>query len=491
MKKYLFSFLSFFTLGIGFCQSPAFVQTSVVTGLNYPVAFDIAPDGRFFVTQKGGTTAGSCAAAFIKVYSSAGVFLSNFYDLTDSVQCDFERGLLGICLDPNFTTNHYVYAYYNHKYAGDERIRVVRFTEAANIGTNPFIVFDLDVAETIAGNHVGGNLHMHISEPDKIYIPIGDLAYNLTKTTLNYAQKLYMPFGKMLRVNTNGTIPTDNPYYDDGNPLVGNCDYIWSVGHRNPFDFTFSDINDSLYSAENGQNAWDEINQIHRGANYGWNTCEGNFLNGSTTTPCSLSGSILPIEEWAAPLPSVTGILHYHGTAFPTLNNHLLVADNDYGRIYDVTLSNAPAWNQFVSRTTWADFTTGGLTTLKEGTDECVYAMKGGYTTTGIIYRICSPTLGVSQNNNFINELMVSPNPSAGILNVSFVLNIASEISLELTDLTGRIVLVEKLQNFKSGQQEIQLNLTQHSIANGLFFLKIKTGKENNFGERIIKIVKE
>lgn len=86
---------------------------------------------------------------------------------------------------------------------------------------------------------------------------------------------------------------------------------------------------------------------------------------------------------------------------------------------------------------------------------------------------------------------MVSPNPSAGILNVSFVLNIASEISLELTDLTGRIVLVEKLQNFKSGQQEIQLNLTQHSIANGLFFLKIKTGKENNFGERIIKIVKE
>ena len=80
-----------------------FVKTNVITGLQYPVHFDVSADQRYFITQKGGNVGGSCANGKILVYSNSGALLSTFYDLTDSVQCDFERGLLGLALDPSFS----------------------------------------------------------------------------------------------------------------------------------------------------------------------------------------------------------------------------------------------------------------------------------------------------------------------------------------------------------------------------------------------------
>ncbi|MFN6038248.1 MAG: PQQ-dependent sugar dehydrogenase, partial [Bacteroidota bacterium] len=171
---------------------------------------------------------------------------------------------------------------------------------------------------------------------------------------------------------------------------------------------------------------------IHKGKNYGWNTCEGFYNQGSTSVNCSLAGSELPIEDWAAPLPAITGILHYSGTAFSTLTNHLLVSDNDFGRIYDITLGNAPAYDQFISRTQWADFTTsGGLTTLMQGSDECIYAMKGGYTTAGAIYRICPLGMETVQSSFDFQNLTVYPNPTNENIELNFYLNETSEVYAE------------------------------------------------------------
>src|SRR4051812_22656656 len=80
----------------------AYVKTSVMSGLQFPTDFDWTSDGRYFITQKGGNASGFCADAKILVYDAAGTFLNTFYDLTDSVNCDFERGLLGIAVDPGF-----------------------------------------------------------------------------------------------------------------------------------------------------------------------------------------------------------------------------------------------------------------------------------------------------------------------------------------------------------------------------------------------------
>ncbi len=379
MKKIILSIAVLFCLAIS--AKAQYTTSNYITGLTDPIAFAFLPDGRIILTLKDGQ---------IKIYNANGTAIGTFYDLSDSTYNNFERGLLGIDVDPDFATNHYIYAYYNHLAPSasttTQELRVMRFTENNNVGTNPTIILKLAPGYTLAGNHVGGNLHFRPSEPNKLYVSIGELAVQ------NNAQLLTNPYGKFLRINKDGSIPTDNPFYDDGNPALGNDDRIWSYGHRNAFDFCFSPLNDSLYSSENGANTWDEVNIVTRGKNYGWKTCEGDYVQGSTTTPCTTPGFTAPIETWATPLPSVTGIVFYTGCLMPALTNHLLVADNNNGRIYDCVLGNAPAYDVVTSRTQLLDL--NELTALQQGPDGAIYALNGGYTpnNTGKLYKI-TPTV--------------------------------------------------------------------------------------------------
>ena len=461
-------------------QNPAYTKTTIISGMQYPVAFDLMPNGNYLCTMKGGNS-NPAVGAQILAYNAAGTYIGIFYDLTDSVDADFERGLLGICVDPNFNTNRYVYCYYVHLYGGDERLRVVRFTENNNQGTNPFIVFDWDVPNNIPGNHVGGNVRMHASEPDKIYISIGDLASSQTDTVLNYAHLITNPYGKFVRMKTDGTIPTDNPFYDDGNPLVGNCDVIWSYGHRNPFDFAFSPVNDSLYSSENGLNTWDEANQITKGKNYGWNVCEGMYMNSSTSVPCNHSYFVDPLTEWGAPLGAVTGIIVYSGNVFPTLDKHMIVGDNDYGRVYDCTLGNAPAYNTVSSNVLWTDFTTsGGLTTLREGTDGCIYAMKGGYTTNGQIYRVCPQGMYVGENIE--QEFFLknpSPNPFCESTTLNYQLMRDERVNISVFDISGRKISDLVNENKAAGNYSLTITSWMNGISEGTYLCVMQIGKSS------------
>lgn len=465
------SILFAFILFKSFAQTP--VQTQIVTGLNKPVAFAIAPDGRYFLTLKAGQ---------IKVYSAAGVSLGTFYSLSDSTYNNFERGLLGIELDPDFANNHYLYAYYifrccNPNYTGSvQEARVVRFTESGNVGTNPIHIFQKSLGTSIPGNHVGGNIHFRPSEPNQIYITIGDLA------TSSNAPLLDRPYGKVLRINKDGSIPTDNPFYDDGNPATGNDDRIWSYGHRNPFDFTFSTINDSLYISENGLNTWDELNYGMRGKNYGWPTCEGSYLNGSTTNLCSNAAFVDPIASWGAPLPSITGIIHYTGNAFLQYYGDVIIASNNDGYLYDVKLGNAPYYNTFVSKTLIMDVvsTSGeGLTTLRQGTDGCIYAMKGGYTTTGYISKLCPVNVGINEETNADLDWNISPNIiSDKKVSLNITLPTESQINFSIVSVTGQEVFNYNSQNNIHGTYKQSFELSGN-LSSGIYFAKLSlTGKD-------------
>lgn len=470
-------------------QAQNYTTATAISGLQYPVAFEVAPDGRFFITEKGdGSISTASQKSRIQVYSAAGTLTGTFYNLSDSTNSDGERGVLGIALDPAFATNHYVYVYYNHRRSGDERIRLVRFTEAANVGTNPVTIFDLDVADNIPGNHVGGNLHFRPSEPGKIYFTLGDLGNNQTNPTANFANKISNPYGKILRINKDGTIPTDNPYYDNGNPLTGNCDWIWSYGHRNPFDFCFGP-NDSLYCSENGLNTWDEANLVRKGAFYGWAECEGNYMNSSTTATCNLAAAVAPIADWGAPLPSVTGILYYRGTAWGALNNHLLVADYIGGRIHDCVLGNAPFYNTVSSKSVLGDFSSGGLTTLMQSSDGCVYAMEGGFTTNGKIYKICPIGVGISELNSAGLSMSVYPNPTGSAMTIEINTTEEKTARIELIDVFGKTVTTY-LVSAQAGKTLIPLNLSEQGVSTGIYFVQLKDAQSNEL-LRTAKLVVE
>ncbi|HET6991876.1 MAG TPA: PQQ-dependent sugar dehydrogenase, partial [Bacteroidia bacterium] len=322
-------------------------------------------------------------------------------------------------------------------------------------------------------------------------------------STGNYAQMLNKPFGKTLRIGKDPVpvgsnvhavggmscnVPTDNPFYDDGNPLTGNCDIIWSYGHRNPFDFTFSTTTDTMYVAENGLNTWDEIDVIHRGANYGWNTCEGRYMNSSTSSLCNLAGSVLPLEEYAAPVPSLTGILFYTSSVMPEFTNHLLVADNNYARIYNLTLGNAPAYDTMLSRVQWQDMA-GGFTTLKQGSDGCVYAMTGGYNANGNIKRICPQGLDVENHDNPYFSIQPNvPNPFSTTSTLSYSMKQNAAVHIGLYDLGGKevAVLVDGAQ--QEGEHTFEINAQKLGLAPGLYFCLMNSG---NYTESIkISVIK-
>jgi len=240
-----------------------FSETVVASGLSNPTAMAFAPDGRLFVCQQAGQ---------LRVIKNGALLSAPF--LTVPVDSIGERGLLGLALDPDFGVNGYVYIYYTLN-SSPRRNRVSRFTANGDTALpgSETVILELDNL-TSATTHNGGALHFG---PDgKLYIATGE--NNVTE----YSQSLSSLLGKILRINPDGTIPLDNPFY---NQTVGNRKSIWALGLRNPFTFAFQPGAGRMFINDVGQNTWEEINDGVAGANYGWPATEGATQNPSYKTP--------------------------------------------------------------------------------------------------------------------------------------------------------------------------------------------------------------
>jgi glucose/arabinose dehydrogenase len=233
-----------------------------------PTAMAFAPDGRLFVCQQGGQ---------LRVIKTGSLLSTPFVSLT--VDSSGERGLLGIAFDPNFATNHYLYVYYTVATSPIHN-RVSRFTAAGDTAVpgSEAIILELDNLSS-ATNHNGGAIHFG---PDaKLYIGVGENANGANSQTLSNL------LGKVLRINTDGTIPTDNPFY---NTASGNNRAIWALGLRNPFTFAFQPGTTRLFINDVGQSTWEEINDGIAGSNYGWPTTEGPTSNPAFRSPIFFYG---------------------------------------------------------------------------------------------------------------------------------------------------------------------------------------------------------
>lgn len=268
-----------------------FIETQFASGLTNPTAMTFAPDGRLFVCQQGGQ---------LRVVKNGALLATPFVSLT--VDSNGERGLLGVAFDPNFATNNFVYVYYTATTPAVHN-RASRFTASV---ANPDVaaagsevtILDLNNLSG-ATNHNGGAIHFG---PDgKLYIAVGENANPAN------SQSIGNLLGKILRINSDGTIPADNPTAFGG--IAGSPSginrAIWSVGLRNPYTFTFQPGSGRLFINDVGQSTWEEINDGIAGSNYGWSICEGvcsppnaNFRNplfqyghgSSATTGCAITG---------------------------------------------------------------------------------------------------------------------------------------------------------------------------------------------------------
>ncbi|HHT9124357.1 MAG TPA: PQQ-dependent sugar dehydrogenase [Candidatus Brocadiia bacterium] len=232
-----------------------FVDELVAGGLLKATAMTIAPDGRIFVCEQGGT---------LRLIKNDTLLPTPVLNV--SVNSQWERGLGGIALDPDFANNQYIYIYYT-AVSPTVHNRLSRFTLSGDVAIPGSETVLLDLFDLISDVHNGGALHFGFD--GKLYVAVGDN----NRPTL--AQSLNTLHGKMLRLNKDGSIPTDNPFY---NTLSGKNRAIWAYGLRNPFTCAVHPETGRIFINDVGSwgtGPYEEINDGFPGANYGWPLAEG------------------------------------------------------------------------------------------------------------------------------------------------------------------------------------------------------------------------
>lgn len=324
----------------------SFSLTPVMTGLNFPICVAFAPDwaatGRLFFTEKGGA---------VRVAQDFTLIPQPFVSLT--VNSAGDRGLMGIVFDPDYATNRHVYIFYD-----DTRPmqRIVRYEDSSNVGINPYVV--LDDLPTNASSHNAGN--MAFGPDGKLYVTLGDDVVPAQADDLSVSE------GKILRMNPDGSAPTDNPWYDGTLPRS----LIYARGLRNSFDFAFHPVSGDLYATENGPGAADEVNLIVSGGHFGW---DASAITGDRMTPPFID----PVDTFT-PEPALTGIAFNVGFQYPaTYMGDAFIADWRNGEIQRVDM-NPP--NYTYDRTSRATVVTAGsgIIDIVAGPDGYLYISTSG-----------------------------------------------------------------------------------------------------------------
>ena len=258
-----------------------FQDQLVASGLSAPTSLAFSPDGRLFIAQK--------VTGRIRVVKNGTLLTTPFLNVNDFIpngmffDTYFERGLIGVAFDPGFATNNFVYIYYTickvpnpngtpgtSTGCTTAKNRVARVRANGDVVASGSHVVVLDDIDSDNGNHNGGWLGFGPLD-GKLYVSTGDGGSVHTKS-----QDLNSLSGKVLRVNADGTVPSDNPYFGQ----AGKKPQVWASGLRNPWRCRFHP-DGRFFCADVGQNTWEEIDVILPGLNYGWPTVEGPF---NTTT---------------------------------------------------------------------------------------------------------------------------------------------------------------------------------------------------------------
>ncbi|GAB3008453.1 PQQ-dependent sugar dehydrogenase [Saccharothrix stipae] len=296
--------------------------TQLATDTDVPWGLDFLPDGSGVYTRRD---------AFDVVKLSPSGVKTTLGTVPNVVTTNGEGGLLGLEVSPNFASDNYLYIY--HTAANDNRIVRIK------VQNNALVPSSVQVLLTgIPRNryHNGGRLEFG---PDgKLYAGTGD------GQNANWAQDLANLGGKVLRLNADGSPPSDNPFYGNG----GNARYVWTYGHRNVQGLAF-DGQGRLWQAELGNTIMDELNLAERGGNYGWPACEG--------TSGSCSGYIAPKRTWSTANASPSGIA--------IVNNAVYVAALRGSRLYRLQISGTSVG----SETTHFQGTYGRLRTVEAAPD--------------------------------------------------------------------------------------------------------------------------
>lgn len=268
---------------------------TIASGLEVPWDIEFSPDGTLYFTERNGNTK--------RIKDGVVQNLTNPFTSFSPAR---EPGLMGLQFDPDFTTNNFLYICYTYNEGGLPKNRVSRLTlnESA---------LALEAEKTIIDAIPGGDSHngcrLAFDKDGLLYVTTGDA----DESGGVFSQDVSNLAGKVLRVNTDGSIPSGNPTSADDPKFGAEPSLVWAYGLRNSQGLVFHP-NGFLYGTEHGTTQNDEINLLEEANNYGWPIAEGTeIVDGSVAALLTYTPTIAP-----------AGMTYYTGSVFPEWEGDLL-----------------------------------------------------------------------------------------------------------------------------------------------------------------------
>lgn len=287
---------------------------AVATGLGFPAAFTLAPDGRIFYGER--------FTGEIRIFDPSDDGDRLFVDI-DKVLSSGERGLLGLALHPDYPSTAWVYAFVTRNVSGKPRNQIIRWENDSGDAINKRILFTGPIHN--ATNHQGGRT---LFGPDGyLYVVIGDAA------NPRNSQDRTSVLGKILRLTDTGAKAPGNPF---GNK-------VWAYGIRNSYGFGFDPRTGHLWESENGPECNDEVNRIVEGGNYAWGPRETCSTPPQPPRNTNRDGRDrrLP-ERWYTPTIAPTGLVFCDGCGLGRRSRtRLFFGDWKTGEIHRLKLTSS------------------------------------------------------------------------------------------------------------------------------------------------------
>ena len=340
-------------------------EDSLVASIASPAALAFTPDGRLLIASQVGQ---------IFVYEDGTLLGNAALDLGADVCVYRERGLLGVTVDPEFASNHFIYVTYSFNKHGDCA------EEGPSTPVGRVSRFELDddntvdrLSEVVLIDNIPSPVGIHnlddvdFGKDGYLYVSVGDGGCDYAGDSgcadaNDAARSMNVLVGKILRITRDGGIPPDNPFMGagsvrcaaEGQTTTGlRCQEIFAFGLRNPWRMAFDPNAEGtrFFITDVGQDTWEEIDEGVAGADYGWNIREGFCANGSTTdcTTVAPSGLTNPIHAYdrSEGCASITGGAFVPNGSWPAeLDGVYFFSDYVCGTIFTLVPDGAGSYTR-------------------------------------------------------------------------------------------------------------------------------------------------
>jgi glucose/arabinose dehydrogenase len=340
------------------------LDTTVITStLTSPWGVKSLPDGRLLITQKGGT---------LRIVTQTGTASDPITGLP-AVNANGQGGLLGLTLDPAFSTSRIVYWVFSENIAGGTVTAVGKGRLADDERTieNATVIYRAIPAYN-GTLHYGGRIVFDAQ--GNLFVSTGERSDLATRPL---AQSTTAALGKILHITKDGLPAPGNPTFGEGG-----LPELYTIGHRNPQGLAIHPATGELWQAEHGPRGGDEINRIQAGKNYGWPTITYGIEYSGQKVGDGIQqkeGLEQPVYYWD-PVVSPSGMTFYSGDRVPEWKNNLFIGALSGQHIVRLVIEN----NKVVGEERLLAGENQRFRDVTQGTDGALYAV----TDQGRLYRL-------------------------------------------------------------------------------------------------------